>query len=456
MIRWRKKLATILLMCLMLVPATIFTANSMENGAHHVHGDVYIDGNLASSGVTVSITFPFGYYYNDTVDGYYSIFFEGHDNETGNFSVLYKGKLYEPTNKEIYIEHDKLDYPIDLYVVTVLDTIYVDVNNTEGPWDGTQEHPYQHIQDGVDAAIEDKTVHVVKGTYKENVIIDKRIKLKGENKESIIDGDEVGNVVIINVDNVLVSNFKIQNSGYNQSGGKYQYDAGIRINSNSNQVKNNYIEYNHYGILMDNSQGNEIVNNTIINNRVDGIGLFESSNNNQISSNIIAKNTEVGIYFFKSSNNKIIDNKIYENSLGIRIYSTSNNNRIDGNRINNSIYAPNWHDRSATGITIEAGPMFNSVYENNITENKRRGIYLWRGCNFNTIIRNNFIKNGEMDGANAEFDGCIWNQWNENYYDDWDEPGQKLNSYIIGGSIFGLPWFNRDIYRREKPVVPYD
>ncbi len=25
-------------------------------------------------------------------------------------------------------------------------TIYVDDDNTEGPWDGTQEHPYQHIQ----------------------------------------------------------------------------------------------------------------------------------------------------------------------------------------------------------------------------------------------------------------------------------------------------------------------
>ena len=31
-------------------------------------------------------------------------------------------------------------------------TIYVDDDNTDGPWDGTQEHPYQFIQDGVDNA----------------------------------------------------------------------------------------------------------------------------------------------------------------------------------------------------------------------------------------------------------------------------------------------------------------
>ncbi|HIG99638.1 MAG TPA: hypothetical protein HA258_03550, partial [Thermoplasmata archaeon] len=29
-------------------------------------------------------------------------------------------------------------------------TIYVDDSNTDGPWDGSIEHPYQFIQDGVD------------------------------------------------------------------------------------------------------------------------------------------------------------------------------------------------------------------------------------------------------------------------------------------------------------------
>jgi len=32
-------------------------------------------------------------------------------------------------------------------------TIYVDDDNTSGPWDGTIEHPYQYIEDGVDAAL---------------------------------------------------------------------------------------------------------------------------------------------------------------------------------------------------------------------------------------------------------------------------------------------------------------
>jgi len=31
-------------------------------------------------------------------------------------------------------------------------TIYVDDDNKDGPWDGSMEHPYQHIQDAVDNA----------------------------------------------------------------------------------------------------------------------------------------------------------------------------------------------------------------------------------------------------------------------------------------------------------------
>ena len=44
-------------------------------------------------------------------------------------------------------------------------TIYVNVNNTKGPWDGTIEHPYQYIQDGVDNANQGDTVYVFSGIY---------------------------------------------------------------------------------------------------------------------------------------------------------------------------------------------------------------------------------------------------------------------------------------------------
>jgi len=37
--------------------------------------------------------------------------------------------------------------------------IYVDDDNTEGPWDGSIDNPYQYIQDGIDATDINGTLH---------------------------------------------------------------------------------------------------------------------------------------------------------------------------------------------------------------------------------------------------------------------------------------------------------
>ena len=69
--------------------------------------------------------------------------------------------------------------------------VYVDNDNINGPWDGTQEHPYQHIQDAIDNSLENCKIFVYEGTYYENVIVNKTIELIGENKASTqIDGGE--------------------------------------------------------------------------------------------------------------------------------------------------------------------------------------------------------------------------------------------------------------------------
>ncbi len=52
-------------------------------------------------------------------------------------------------------------------------TIYVNVDNIDGPWDGSRDYPYQNITSGLAHASDGDTVYVFGGTYSENVVLNK-------------------------------------------------------------------------------------------------------------------------------------------------------------------------------------------------------------------------------------------------------------------------------------------
>jgi parallel beta-helix repeat protein len=309
-------------------------------------------------------------------------------------------------------------------------TIYVDDDNTEGPWNGTLQYPYQFIQDGVDNASEGDTVIVFEGTYYENVKVEtKSIKLFGNDKnKTIIDGREITDVIVITVDNVEISEFTIQNSE--------NYSDGIRIlYSNYNKIYNNIIINNFRGIFLDydgiekkGSNNNKIYNNIIKYNTL-GItvssGWFEGgkkSSANSINNNIISNNTDFGI--FLSGNGNIISNNIIsDNSLkygfiygGIGLFWASNNIILNNNFLNNN-----------NGITL-----------------------LWLTINC-FLQKNNFFNNF----CNAYFWNAFFNHWIKNFWDDWS----GIGPYKIEG-IFApiLPpiMINLTNYDWNPAKEPYD
>jgi len=76
-------------------------------------------------------------------------------------------------------------------------TIYVDDDNTDGPWDGSDEHPYKNIQDAINNANDGDAIYTHSGTYSENVEVDKSVTLIGEDKETtIIIADETAMAAI--------------------------------------------------------------------------------------------------------------------------------------------------------------------------------------------------------------------------------------------------------------------
>jgi parallel beta-helix repeat protein len=110
-------------------------------------------------------------------------------------------------------------------------------------------------------------IEVHGGTYYGNLDIRENVSLVGiadEKGMPVINGRGNGSVVIINIDGVNISGFKLTNSGGCGCG-----DAGLRIRSNNNVVYGNNITGNYYGVYAKiGSKGNRIFGNSFINNSV--------------------------------------------------------------------------------------------------------------------------------------------------------------------------------------------
>ncbi|OYT61070.1 hypothetical protein B6U81_03935 [Thermoplasmatales archaeon ex4484_30] len=180
---------------------------------------------------------------------------------------------------------------------------------------GSGPNNYTRIQDAINDASNGDTIFVYDDSspYYENLIIDKSIRLIGEDKEiTIIDGMKKGNVIKINANDVVIKNFTIIN-GYK----KWYLSSGIYINSSCNSIYNCNICSNECGIYVGNGY-NRIEECHIYLNNYTGVVL--SSPSNIIGNCKIYKN-EKGIE--STPNNMILSCEIFGNEYGI--WSASNN-----------------------------------------------------------------------------------------------------------------------------------
>jgi parallel beta-helix repeat protein len=80
---------------------------------------------------------------------------------------------------------------------------------------GSGPNNYSMIQDAIDDASANDTVYVFNGTYHQTFIINKSLRILGENKTTtVLDGDGLNDVLTIVADYVSVSGFTIQNSHF--------------------------------------------------------------------------------------------------------------------------------------------------------------------------------------------------------------------------------------------------
>ena len=208
---------------------------------------------------------------------------------------------------------------------------------------------FTSIQEAIDFVSDGDTIFVFDGIYFENIVINKMIILKGENKnDTIINGNLSGNTVHIIADNVTVTNFSILNSG------NIFPNAGINLSSNNNIINGNILKNNFYGITIYNVKSNIIfdniisnndhcgiylsgsINNIIFNNTIkfhqfNGIGMYNSTNNNVIMENNLINNDFCGINLRISSDNNITMNLFKDNNIGIHVPPEKYLNHVSDN-----------------------------------------------------------------------------------------------------------------------------
>ena len=348
--------------------------------------------------------------------------------------------------------------------------LYVDDNNTKGPWHGTIKHPYQFITQAIENAQHNYQIYIFNGTYNETLTITKPLTIQGENTNTTtIDGKYSNIIIQIQSENVTIKNLTIRNSG------GYNTNAAIKTTSPNTSIQNCIIYRTRTAIELNQTKNCSITNCTLHTNGA-GIHIIQSQqitvNNNNFCHNALGIETHqshdinidkcylhtngVGIFSSKSNNIRILQTAIYDHNdnQGGSLFQHSNNiSLINCNVIHNGFATRirncssmlfshcdyKWNTHSA--ISVETSTRNLTIDNCNITNSFRYSLYI---TNLESKITNSNLYSS-LVGIRFEKSTCdLRNNW-------WGSPlGPSLFEHPIrdricylGGKIRIFPWLTK-------------
>jgi nitrous oxidase accessory protein len=307
---------------------------------------------------------------------------------------------------------------------------------------------YSTISAAVNAANAGDTILVSPGTYVENVVVDKPLKIvsTGGAQATLVKASDSSKEVF------LLGSADITIQGFTVTGGNKGVSFGSSnciltncvVNGNvfgvylagatSNSVSNNNLNGNGFGIYLDGSSGNKLTNNSASNEKggggkaslSDGIYMYNSHNNNVVRCDL-SNNNNFGVSLYQSKGNAFSNNTLSSNAqFGVRLRDGSDNNKFSYN-----VFKAN----EENGVLI-GDSRGNTFYFNNFVDEKSH-FYTQEDNNINSTKRLNYTFNGNL------FSGFVGNYYSNYVGTDSDGNG-------IGDSSFG-----RDLYPLVKPMENY-
>lgn len=334
------------------------------------------------------------------------------------------------------------------------------------------------IKEAVKIANDGDEILIKKGMYKENgIIINKSISLIGE-KGVIIDGENVGGILIFEANNFSIKGLKIINVG-----SSYTIDyAAIRVVKVSDfLIEDCILENVFFGVLVEKSKRGIIRNNKIssirkgeassgngihiwsgdkieiYNNELFGLrdGIyFEFVNNSTIYKNYSHDNIRYGLHFMFSNNNEYHHNEFRNNGAGVAVmfskFIDMHHNKFWFNwgsasyglllkEIYDADIYDNLFEQNTIAINAEGSTRIN--YKNNVFLRNGWAIKIAGACYTNIFLHNDFMSNSLDLAYNSnindnKFDNNYWSEYtgydlDKNGIGDVPYRPVKLFSYIV-------------------------
>jgi parallel beta-helix repeat protein len=301
---------------------------------------------------------------------------------------------------------------IALIVILVSVLFYVIINLIpRGVRDINTGKIYPTIQEAIDAneTIDGNTLLVYPGVYHENVVVNKTLTIKGQDRETTIVESGNSSLIVINVNsvNTTIANLTIQGDYF----GIYCNGTGCRI------------------------LGNKVVN------CITAAIFIKYSSNVLVKDNEMSNETLRGIYLYYCLNTIVTDNKIGD---------------IVGNKTENILGLKGLGQYIWLYGAIDLENSKNSTIVNNELKNSCNGVFFDVNATDSKIYHNNFINNTEavinIGGKNTTWDNGYpsgGNYWS-NYLTKCPNAAEN-DSSGIWNTPYVIDQENNDRYPLTKP-----